>query len=106
MDLQLETKIEQARLDIEMANNGYSDIGVDAKVASALSAMGYVVIASSDLHGHKVFRGFKKSAQQALKASCFSASTYAEPSKSVKPTVGVCTEELLLAQAEELLLHE
>ena len=104
MENHLTKKIEQARMDVDLANNGYADIGTDEAVAKAMIGLGYIVITTKDLHSRTVNRAFKKKAQDCLKLSEFGQSTYFSGSKNVLPVTAVCAEELLLSQAEEITI--
>lgn len=90
-------QIADAIKAIDMANNGYADIGRDPRLCEALHARGYVVIATQDLHGNAVFRGFTRRAQQCLGQEPFGQSTY----KPIKPRdLGPDYEELILREQE------
>lgn len=69
-------KILAAIQSVMLGNNGYADIGVDPIVAQAVADAGFVVIATRDLHGKAIYRGFSKAAQAALAIEPFGASTY------------------------------
>lgn len=88
---------------IDLANNGYADIGRDPRLAEALHALGYVVIATQDLHGKPVFRGFTRCAQECLSREPFGVSTY----KPAKPRdLGPDYEELILREQERLGVYD
>ena len=99
----IEAQVESAIESVRLANNGYADIGSDARVAARVEQAGLVVIRTTDLHGKAVFRGFTPRAQRALMASPFGQTTYSAPSKDL--VIEVDTEGAILARQELDLVH-
>lgn len=61
---------------ILLGNNGYADIGVNPEVAEAVRAAGFIVIASKNLHGAFVYKGFTKASQESLASAPYGVSLY------------------------------
>ena len=98
----LEQLTAEALRSVQLANNGYADIGNRRDVADAVCAAGLTVIATTNLHGAPVFRAFTPAAQAALKTEPFGVSTY-------RPVLAQLSEEpdfeaaILARQASHLL---
>lgn len=69
-----------AALAIGLGNNGHADVGTDPDLATALEAVGFTVLRTTDLHGRIVYRGFTARAQAALRGQPYAVSTYQPPS--------------------------
>lgn len=79
-------RILSAMEAVTSANNGYADIGMNPKVAEALRAAGFVVLASKNLHGTPTFRGFTQAAQKALAGAPYAVSIYKDvPARVEQP---------------------
>jgi len=70
----LTAKILDAMQSIELSNNGYADIGNNAAIADALRDAGFVVNASTNLHGNATFIAYTKRAQKCLQSEPFAVS--------------------------------
>jgi hypothetical protein len=72
-------RILSAIESIMLGNNGYADIGPAEWVADAVRAAGFIVLATTNLHGRPTYKGYTREAQVALRAAHATGETYAVP---------------------------
>lgn len=100
----LAARLTKARASVEMANNGYADIGTREDLADAMQAHGYTVITTKNLFGMPTYRAFTAAAQAALKAEPFGVATYKPPSQTLyAEDFGFDFEAAILARHERHL---
>lgn len=92
---------------IELANNGYLDIGNNPEIIQGVKAAGYMVLSSTNLHGRPTHKAYTERAQQALKEEHASGSEFAVMRQIVVPpnrVDGPDYEAMILARQDQYLL--